>query len=68
MRKIGWLVIGGMVAGFADSTVAQRMQKAEEPDEVGLVMVGKGLFPVPEGLSEVSLPNAGFETPLAADE
>lgn len=38
-----------------------KMSQAEEPDILGLVSIGSGYFPIPEGVQQLSVPNAGFE-------
>lgn len=39
------------------------MRDEEEPEEVGLTMVGRGYFPTPDGVDSVEVPNPSFETP-----
>lgn len=53
-----------LLLGFACPAGAQRMRKAEEPDEVGLVSVGGAYFPAPAGVETVRIPNGGFEDRL----
>lgn len=60
MRKSRLLLLIVLLV-FAPSVFAQQMRKEEEPEEVGMVLIGSSYFPKPEGAIEIPVPNAGFE-------
>lgn len=55
------LLLAVLISTLPLSLHGQRMQKAEEPEEVGLTSIGEAPFPVPEGVAVADLPNADFE-------
>lgn len=53
--------------GLGQVSQAQRMARAEEPEEVGLTSLGEAYFPNPEDFAFVPISNAGFEAPLQSN-
>ncbi len=51
-----------LVALLTPALRAERMEPEEEPEEVGLVSIGSGYFPIETGLTQFPIPNATFES------